>query len=152
RAKRDGFLTSVDLVSEDSDRFARIIPCSLPYVDYLFLNEYEATRLSGVALTGTTDSAEMTVRCSEAFEIIFNMGVNEWIIIHHPDGVWTAHREGTRLFQPSLCLPQEKIVGANGAGDALAAGMLLGINKLLLTLLPVLLGIGIVGDLPARLD
>ena len=80
------------------------------------------------------------------------MGVNEWIIIHHPDGIWTAHREGTRLFQPSLCLPQEKIVGANGAGDALAAGMLLGINKLLLTLLPVLFGIGIVGDLPARLD
>src|SRR5690606_23118010 len=41
RAKQEGFLTSVDLVSEDSDRFATLIPCALPYVDYLFLNEYE---------------------------------------------------------------------------------------------------------------
>src|SRR5690606_22624779 len=107
-------ITSVDLVSEDSDRFATIVPCSLPHVNYLFLNEYEAGRLSGVSLIDAVGATEMTERCSEAFEIIFKMGVNEWIIIHHPDGVWAAHRDGRRLFQPSLLLPRDKIVGANG--------------------------------------
>ncbi len=129
RAREVGFITSVDLVSEDSDRFATIVPCSLPHVDYLFLNEYEACRLSGVSLIDAVGATEMTERCSEAFEIIFKMGVNEWIIIHHPDGVWAAHRDGRRLFQPSLLLPRDKIVGANGAGDALAAGVLLGVHE-----------------------
>src|SRR5690606_194622 len=112
-----------DLVSEDSDRFTTIIPCALPYVDYLFLNEYEASRLSGVDLMELTDPAEMDKRCKEAFDIIFGMGVNKWVMIHHPDGVWASCRDGSQLFQPSLLLPQENVVGANGAGDALAAGV-----------------------------
>lgn len=127
-AKDAGFVTSVDLVSEDSDRFTTIIPCSLPYVDYLFLNEYEAGRLSSVDLIGVA-GPEMAERCDAAFAVIFEMGVKEWMIIHHPDGVWAAHRDGRRLFQPSLLLPQDKIVGANGAGDALAAGVLLGVHE-----------------------
>lgn len=129
QAKREGFLTSIDLVSEDSDRFSTIIPCALPHVDYLFLNEYEASRLSGIDLTETVDPVEMGSRCADVFKIIFQMGVNEWMIIHHPDGVWAARRDGKQLFQPSLQLPQEHVVGANGAGDALAAGVLMGIHE-----------------------
>lgn len=129
KAKQEGFLTSIDLVSEDSDRFTTIIPCALPYVDYLFLNEYEASRLSGIDLMGVTGRAEMDERCAEVFDVIFRMGVNEWVIIHHPDGVWAARRDGQHLFQPSLLLPQENIVGANGAGDALAAGVLMGVHE-----------------------
>lgn len=129
RAKAAGFLTSIDLVSEDSDRFTTIIPCALPYVDYLFLNEYEASRLSGVDLMNVADHTEMDERCADVFDTIFKMGVNEWMVIHHPDGVWASHRDGRKLFQPSLQLPQEKVVGANGAGDALAAGVLLGLHE-----------------------
>lgn len=128
-AKKEGFLISIDLVSEDSDRFTTIIPCALPYVDYLFLNEYEASKLSGIDLMEITDSAEMGKLCKDVFEVIFRMGVNEWIIIHHPDGVWASHRDGRQLFQPSLQLPRAEVVGANGAGDALAAGVLLGIHE-----------------------
>lgn len=129
KAKQEDFLTSIDLVSEDSDRFTTIIPCALPYVDYLFLNEYEASRLSGIDLMEITSHGKMGQRCKEAFEVIFGMGVNEWIVIHHPDGVWASHRDGKHLFQPSLLLPQDEVVGANGAGDALAAGVLLGIHE-----------------------
>ncbi|SFC64548.1 Sugar or nucleoside kinase, ribokinase family [Parapedobacter composti] len=129
RAKNEGFMTSVDLVSEDSDRFRSIIPYSLPYVDLLFLNEYEASRLSGVDLMDLANQEEMHKRCDVAFNSIFSLGVNEWIVIHYPGGVWAAHRDGSRLFQPSLLLPQERVVGANGAGDALAAGVLLGVHE-----------------------
>lgn len=128
-AKVEGLLTSVDLVSENSDRFTAIIPCALPYVDYLFLNEYEASRLSGIDLMSAADVAEMDRRCKAVFEVIFQMGVNEWVIIHHPDGVWASHVGGQQLFQTSLLLPPENVVGANGAGDALAAGVLLGIHQ-----------------------
>ncbi len=128
-AKASGLTTSVDLVSEDSDRFRNIIPSSLPHVDYLFLNEYESSRLSGVDLMTALGPAELGDRCESAFERIFGMGVNEWIIIHHPDGVWAAQRNGQRLFQPSLQLPEDWVVGANGAGDALAAGVLFGVHE-----------------------
>lgn len=129
KAKKAGFLTSVDLVSEDSERFTDIIPCALPFVDYLFLNEYEASRLSGIDLTDKTEVEEMGSRCREVFEAVFNSGVNEWIVIHHPNGVWASHRGGRYLFQPSLRLPEEYVTGANGAGDALAAGVLLGVHE-----------------------
>lgn len=128
-AKKEGFLTSIDLVSEDSNRFSDIIPCALPYVDYLFLNEYEASRLSGINLMEITGPAEMSNQCKDVFKAIFRMGVNEWIIMHHPDGVWASHRDGKQLFQPSLRLPQDRVIGANGAGDALAAGVLMGVHE-----------------------
>ena len=39
--------TSVDVVSEDSDRFARIVTPALKYVDYCILNEIEAGKTAG---------------------------------------------------------------------------------------------------------
>lgn len=129
RAKEAGMLTSIDLVSEDSDRFDHIIPCSLPYVDYLFLNEYEAGQLSGIDLADEGDLIAMLERCRVAAKSIFSMGINHWLVIHFPGGVWAANREGGELFQPSLQLPDNFIVSTNGAGDALAAGVLLGIHE-----------------------
>ena len=40
-----GILTAVDVVSEDSDRFARIVTPALAHVDYLVINEIEACLL-----------------------------------------------------------------------------------------------------------
>lgn len=128
-AKQQGFITTVDLVSENSDRFTNIVPCALPYVDYLFLNEFEASRLAGIDLMELHDEQEMERRCMLVFDNIFAMGVQDWIIIHFPAGVWAAQRNGLRLFQPSLFLPEGYIVGNNGAGDALAAGILLAVHE-----------------------
>ncbi len=129
RAKNEGLFTSVDLVSEDSDRFRSIIPPALPYVDFLFLNEFEASRLSGIDVLDLTSPEKMGEQCVTVFDRIFSMGVNEWIIIHRTEGVWAAHRNGKQLFQPSLAIPPGKVVGTNGAGDALAAGVLLGMHE-----------------------
>src|SRR5690606_18305182 len=128
-AKQQGFITTVDLVSENSDRFTNIVPCALPYVDYLFLNEFEASRLAGIDLMELHDEQEMERRCMQVFDNIFAMGVQDWIIIHFPAGVWAAQRNGLRLYQPSLFLPEGYIVGNNGAGDALAVGVLLAVHE-----------------------
>src|SRR5882757_1022330 len=46
-AQAAGIKTSVDVVSEDSDRFAKIVNPSLKYVDYCILNEIEAGKTTG---------------------------------------------------------------------------------------------------------
>ena len=76
-AKQQGFITTVDLVSENSDRFTNIVPCALPYVDYLFLNEFEASRLAGIDLMELHDEQEMERRCMQVFDNIFAMGVQD---------------------------------------------------------------------------
>ena len=129
KAKIAGFQTSIDLVSEDTDRFRSVVPSSLPYVDYLFLNEFEASRLAGIDLMNLNDPDLFAQGCQEAFQILFGFGVNQWIFIHYPQGVSAGHRDGARLFQPSLQLKTEQVIGSNGAGDALAAAILYGIHE-----------------------
>ncbi|WP_293935510.1 carbohydrate kinase family protein [Sphingobacterium sp. UBA6645] len=129
KAKNAGFNTSIDLVSEDSDRFQSVVPSSLPYVDYLFLNEFEASKLSGINLMNIEEPQQMQDRCQEVCDYLFNLGVNQWIIIHYPAGVYAAQRNGASLFQPSVRLKPEQIIGSNGAGDALAAAILYGIHE-----------------------
>ncbi|RCH54361.1 hypothetical protein DJ568_13820 [Mucilaginibacter hurinus] len=128
KAKEQGFLTSVDLVSEDSDRFTNIIPPSLPYIDYLFLNEYESHMLSGIA-TSTGDNEVSVERCYEAAAKILTMGVRRWVIIHFPQATLALSIDGIKVLQPSLKVPAEKIAGCVGAGDAFAAGVLMGIHE-----------------------
>ncbi len=126
RAKEGGMITSVDLVSESRDRFKTIVAPSLPYIDYLFLNEYEASKLTGIDLTsGSTDHRAY----EKALEKIFSGGILNWVILHFPDGVIARNREGNLLFKGSLILPENMIIGTTGAGDAFAAGALYGIHE-----------------------
>ncbi len=124
--KNKGMITSVDLVSESSDRFRQIIMPSLPYIDYLFLNEFEAGKLTGVNLSEKNLSPE---NIKQAIQFILNHGVNEWVILHFPQGVMAGNRKGDFIFQGSLDLPPDKIAGTTGAGDAFAAGVLFGIHE-----------------------
>ncbi|MBQ4322741.1 MAG: hypothetical protein IJC19_02240, partial [Clostridia bacterium] len=46
-AKARGIETSIDLVSENSDRYSLVVSC-LPYVDNLIINELEAAKICGM--------------------------------------------------------------------------------------------------------
>ncbi|MBO4468286.1 MAG: carbohydrate kinase family protein, partial [Clostridia bacterium] len=48
KIKEKGIKTSIDLVSENSDRYKCVLPC-LPFTDYLIINELEAGRLTGIS-------------------------------------------------------------------------------------------------------
>ncbi len=126
RASEAGMLTSVDLVSEDSDRFAAVMAPALPHIDFLIINELEAARTSGVDVTinGKPDAAKLTV----AAERLIDAGVRRWVIIHHPDGALARSGKGEIVEHGSVRLPDGYIRGAAGAGDAFAAGALLGIH------------------------
>jgi sugar/nucleoside kinase (ribokinase family) len=126
-AKKLGFYTSSDVISESSNRFKNIIPPSLPFIDFLFINEYEAGKLSGHNLIkkGNIDLKQ----AEKSAHKIASMGVNQYVILHFPQGVVVADPKGIRLVQPALDIPHADIRGSAGAGDAFAAGVLLGIHK-----------------------
>ena len=123
-ASKLGFITSVDVVSEESCRFARIVLPALPYLDIIFLNEFEAGQALSVKIR-QGDKIDVAVLLKSA-ETLLAAGVRRWVIIHFPEGALAISRNGQRLFQPSLKMPPNQIAGAVGAGDAFAAGLLLG--------------------------
>lgn len=126
QAKEAGFLTSIDVVSEDSDRFGQIVLPALPYVDFCILNEFEIERTTGVP---TRPGGELSLEAvRKAARSLLEKGVQAWVIVHFPEGAYALGRSGVESRQGSIRLPQEQIVGTVGAGDAFAAGVLWGLH------------------------
>jgi len=127
-AQKAGLKTSVDVVSEDSDRFSRIVTPALKHVDYCILNEIEAGKTAGFKIRqadGTLD----TVALRHAAGSLLQLGVRDLVVIHFPEGGFARTRKGDDHWQPSLQLPAKYIAGTAGAGDAFCAGMLLGLHE-----------------------
>lgn len=125
-ARAAGMKTSADVVSEHSDRFPRIVRPALPHLDYLFLNEFEAARVTGIE-TGRDGNIDRTAIERAAAQLLV-AGVKEWVFIHFPAAVFACGRSGVKIWQPSLKVPASFIQGAAGAGDALASGILHGLH------------------------
>ena len=123
-----GIKTSVDVVSEESDRFRTIVPAALRYTDYLILNEIEAGRTTGrkVRDAGGALSAPAV---KDAVEALYELGDMELVVVHMPEGAYLRTRDGRSYSQGSLSLPAGYIQGAVGAGDAFCAGILYGLHE-----------------------
>jgi sugar/nucleoside kinase (ribokinase family) len=127
-AQHAGFKTSVDVVSEDSNRFATIVAPALKYTDYCILNEIEAGKTTGFRVRqpdGTLDPVSLR----HAAGAMLQLGVRELVVIHFPEGGFARTRRGEDFWQPSLNLPPKAIAGTAGAGDAFCAGVLLGLHE-----------------------
>lgn len=128
QASKAGLMTSVDVVSEQSDRYKIIIPPSLPYVDVLFVNEFEMEMLTGIDILD--DQGYLVIeKVRVSIEMIFELGVRQWIIVHFAKGAYAAHTSGKQIFQPGINVSKDFIKGSVGAGDAFAAGVLEGIHN-----------------------
>jgi hypothetical protein len=57
---------------------------------------------------------------------LIELGVRAWVVLHFPEGSCACSRQGEIVWQGSLQVPRSAIRGAAGAGDAFAAGVLLG--------------------------
>jgi sugar/nucleoside kinase (ribokinase family) len=127
RAQQAGFKTSVDVVSEDSDRFAGIVRPALKFCDYCILNEFEAQRTTGIEIVreGRIDLGAARKAARE----LFATGVRQWVVIHFPAGAIAVGSGGQELVQASVNMPQARIAGTLGAGDAFGAGVLLGLHE-----------------------
>lgn len=124
-AQAAGLKTSIDCVSEDSDRFARIVMPALLHVDYCIMNEFEAGRSTGrkVRDGDKLDRAELRA----AMQTLLDAGVRERVVVHFPEGGVALGRDGAWDEHGSVNLPTSGYIkGAAGAGDAFAAGVLFG--------------------------
>ncbi|MBP3412054.1 MAG: carbohydrate kinase family protein [Oscillospiraceae bacterium] len=114
KATEAGIRTSIDLVSENSDRYSLVLPC-LPYTDYLIINELEAGKLAGMEpIPENLDAIAQKLK---------DLGVRKKVIIHMPDRALCCSEKGLTVV-PSYDIPKEQIVGTTGAGDAFCAGAL----------------------------
>lgn len=118
-AQKSGVKTSIDLVSENSDRYKLVLPC-LRYTDNVIVNETEAGQIAGIE--------PLRENLRAIAEKIRSYGVKERVIIHTPElGVCLSERGFTAV--PSYELPEGFIRGTTGAGDAFCAGALLSIYR-----------------------
>ena len=127
-AQAAGVKTSVDVVSEDGDRFARIVCPALKHVDYCILNEIEAGKTTGFK-TRSAEGLLDIVALKHAAGALLQHGVRELVVIHFPEGAFARTRRGEDIWQSSLKLPPKYIAGTAGAGDAFCAGVLLGLHE-----------------------
>ena len=119
KAKEVGIQTSIDLVSENSDRYKQVLPC-LQYTDNLIINEVEAGKM--VDIEPTNENLEKIARALKGY------GVKERVIIHTPS-ISVCLSESGFTYLPSYQLSDDFIVGTTGAGDAFCAGCLIGIYR-----------------------
>lgn len=125
-AKTLGFKTAVDVVSSADNRFSSVVQSALPAVDILFLNEYEAEMITGIQLQGEAPESQAFWKAAAA---LIGMGVQEWVVLHSPSGVWALGASGEWVGRGSVRIPKENIQGTVGAGDAFAAGVLYGMHE-----------------------
>lgn len=127
-AQKAGLKTSVDVVSENSDRFSRIVNPALKYVDYCILNEIEAGKTTGFRVRDAKGKLD-TVALRHAAGALLQQGVRDLVVIHFPEGAFARTRRGDDVWQSSLKLPAGYIGGTAGAGDAFCAGVLWGLHE-----------------------
>ena len=127
-AQAHGLKTSIDVVSEASDRFARLVPPAMKYTDYCIINEYEAEMTTGVKLRGEAGEL-IEANLPAALQAMKDMGVSTWAVIHCPEGGFGLDEQGRFVRMGSLVLPEGYIKGSVGAGDAFCAGVLYGAEK-----------------------
>jgi len=123
RAQRLGLHTNLELVSIEPARLRRLaLPC-LAHLDTLIVNDHEIGALSErrTVQDGVTD----VVACERAARDVLSMGAMRLVVVHWPRGALAITREGALHRCDSEAVPPERILGAVGAGDAFAAGVLL---------------------------
>ena len=127
-AQARGIRTSMDVVSDASGRFDRVVTPSLRYCNYIILNEVEASLVTHIPVRRADDSLDEDA-VGRICGKMLDLGVQESVTIHAPEGGWCMTADRVLHSARSLRLPEDFIKGKVGAGDAFCAGMLYGIYQ-----------------------
>jgi sugar/nucleoside kinase (ribokinase family) len=122
RLRATGVKTSVDLVSAETARFREVVVPALDHIDYLIVNEIEASECTGVQIR-RPDGGYDRDALAEATRRLQRQNL---VIVHLPEGAYALSQEG-ETWVPSR--PLKKIVSRVGAGDAFCAGVLYGLHE-----------------------
>src|SRR5271169_5686374 len=128
KARASGLAANLELMTTRAERLAELGRPCLPHLDCLIVNDYEIGALAGRETRradGTTDVAHV----ARAIDETLALGAMRWAAAHFPEGAVVGGRDGSRVALGSVAIPPSAVVGANGAGDAFAAGMLYGLHE-----------------------
>jgi sugar/nucleoside kinase (ribokinase family) len=96
-AQNAGLLTSVDLVSSSHPQFRQITTASLPFTDYLIVNEIEAGNATGLDLKSSPPDLE---KIQAAAQQLLDQGVRREVIVHFEAGAVVARKAGRFIINP----------------------------------------------------
>ena len=126
--QKRGYKTSVDVVSEEGNRFREVILPCLKYMDYFIVNEVEAGACFGRNLRDDEGNILLDeVRAAAHF--LMDNGVGEAVAIHFPEGGYGLRKGGEECYEPSFRVEPRDIVSSVGAGDAFCAAMLYALHE-----------------------
>ena len=126
-ARAAGLETNLELAGRAPEKLAAITRPCLPHLDLLVVNDYEIGAITGI--TTIRDDKTDPEACIEAAKAALSLGSPRLIVVHFPAGAIIATRDGQVVTRPSVQVPNDAIIGANGAGDAFAAGFLYGLHE-----------------------
>ena len=127
RAQTAGLETNLELVSTSAEHLRQTIPPCLPHLTTLVCNDFEIGALASAETVsgGVTDVAAVEAAARQ----VIAAGAMELVAVHFTAGAVLVTRDGETVFGPSVRVPAEDHRGANGAGDAFAAGFFYGRHK-----------------------
>jgi sugar/nucleoside kinase (ribokinase family) len=126
-ARESGLLTNLELMTIARERLIEYTRPCLPHLDFLVVNDFEIGAVAGIETRaeGRTDFAAV----KRALESALASGPIRVVVAHFPEGAIAVDRDGGATSVGSVAVPADEIVGANGAGDAFAAGFLYGVHE-----------------------
>jgi sugar/nucleoside kinase (ribokinase family) len=130
RAQAAGLRTNMELISLKPGHQAEVaLPC-LPYLDSVVINELEAGALTGIDRPAPTADGPVDWAALEAMALgLIEHGVSALAVVHFPAGCVAAAPGGRTWRQGSVRLPRNQVRSTTGAGDAFAAGVVLGLYQ-----------------------
>jgi sugar/nucleoside kinase (ribokinase family) len=127
-AQREGLLTCIDLVSEDSKRLTQVVGPALNYADYLVINEVEAERVSKIPVRnqdGTLNNAQLEIAAKK----LIDAGVKRAVIVHAPECALWLDKSHFATWHDAAKVDTNSVISTVGAGDAFCAGVLYGVHE-----------------------
>ena len=130
RAQAAGLHTNLEMVRLAPDRTAEVTRPCLPCLDSIVITELEAGALTGVEASVPTADGPVDWPAMEAMALgLIDQGVSALAVVHFPAGCAAAAPGGRTWRQGSVRLPREQVRSTTGAGDAFAAGVILGLHE-----------------------
>jgi sugar/nucleoside kinase (ribokinase family) len=130
RAQAAGLHTNLEMVSLAPDRTAQVARPCLPCLDSIVINELEAGALTGIEAPVPTTDGPADWPALEAMALsLIDQGVSALAVVHFPAGCVAAAPGGRTWRRGSVRLPREQVRSTTGAGDAFAAGVILGLHE-----------------------
>ncbi len=127
KAKKKNLITVLDLVSNKTSHFQKIVYSALPFTDYLLLNEIEAQLLFKKSIKKNDNylNIKLILQLTKKF---FKKGLLKGLIIHNSKESVCVLKDQTHNIKSKI-IPQQKIKNAVGAGDAFCAAFIYGIHE-----------------------